>query len=332
MQLGRKSKNGLRAFLRSDSIIIADKKGQPKVVIGIFNEDGNGLRSGKPSSFNKLGSGSKEKKMSEPSDIPHVTTTPKPFGVNVEWKWPDLSFWGSRLELQYLLADGRLVKEVISWPVTELMISGLKAGERLQVRLRPIAADGSARDWRTSDWIEAVSSVDAGEMIEALTEEIRNSRTLNDLNDGWFIAKSGQMFINNAAIGDGILSANYKVKVGVDCGEKQYTAGMVIGAEGEQCKVEFKADRFKVHEAASSIIENAEVTNMKTKAMLCDEMKQAVIDAVRESDLYASLQANIDAQTASLTGLQQAMHEAVTEAIKNALKPGGLIWNNLRGR
>ncbi|WP_312817076.1 phage tail tip fiber protein [Atlantibacter subterraneus] len=194
------------------------------------------------------------------------------------------------------------------------------------MRLRPVEQNGSTRDWRTSDWIVGVSSVDVGEIVEALSEEIRNSRTLNDLNDGWFIAKSGQVFINDAVIGDGILSANYRVKVGVDCGEKQYTSGMVIGAEGEQSKVEFKADRFKVHEAASSIIENAEATNMKTKAVLCDEVKQAVIDAVRESDLYASLQANIDAQTASLTGLQQVMHDALNDAIRNALKPGGLLY------
>ncbi|HEM8621086.1 TPA: hypothetical protein U2Q62_000599 [Citrobacter amalonaticus] len=55
MQLGRKSKNGLRTFLRSDAIVIADKKGKPKVVIGVFNEDDYGLRTGKPSAFNKLG-------------------------------------------------------------------------------------------------------------------------------------------------------------------------------------------------------------------------------------------------------------------------------------
>lgn len=55
MQLGRKSKNGLRTFLRSDRIVIADKKGKPRFVIGVVNEDDNGLRSGKPSAFNKLG-------------------------------------------------------------------------------------------------------------------------------------------------------------------------------------------------------------------------------------------------------------------------------------
>ncbi len=85
--------------------------------------------------------------MSESKNIPHVTTTPKPFGVNVEWKWPEGQMWFSSLELQYLREDGRLEKERIFWPMTSLMISGLKAGERLQVRLRPVAFDGSARDW-----------------------------------------------------------------------------------------------------------------------------------------------------------------------------------------
>lgn len=268
--------------------------------------------------------------MCDPLSIPHVTTTPKPFGVNVEWKWPEGQWWFSSLELQYLREDGRFERKRIYWPAISYLIPGLKAGERLQVRLRPVALDGSAREWRASDWIEGVSSVDAEEIIEALTEEIRNSCALHGLEGGWFVDKTGKAYINEALIGDGKLSANYRVKMGVDCGEKQYTSGMVIGAEGEQCKVEFKADRFKVHESASAIIENAEVTNIKTKAVLCDEMKQAVIDAVRESDLYASLQANIDAQTASLTGLQQAMHDAVNDAIRNALKPGGLLWQQLR--
>ncbi|HGL6495365.1 TPA: hypothetical protein ACKFM4_004351, partial [Enterobacter hormaechei] len=97
--------------------------------------------------------------------------------------------------------------------------------------------------------------------------------------------------------------------------------------EGDQSKVVFKADRFHVHEAASSIIENAVATSAKTKIRLGDEMKQAVIDAVRESDLFAALQASINAQEASVAGLQQAMRDLVNDAIRNALKPGGILWN-----
>lgn len=265
--------------------------------------------------------------MSEPSIVPYVKTTPKPFGVDVEWKWPGGSHQLSQLELQYLCDDGRIMKECIYWPITSHLISGLKAGERLQVRLRPIAEDGSARDWRAGDWIEGVSSVDTEEIIEALDEEIRNSCALHGLKGGWFVDKTGKAYIHEALIGNGTLSTNYSVKMNVDYGGKRYAAGMTLGVEDSQSNVEFMADRYTVHEAASSIIENAVATSAKTKTRLGDEMKQAVIDAVRESDLFASLQANIDAQTASVAGLQQAMNEAVTNAIKNALKPGGLLYN-----
>lgn len=262
--------------------------------------------------------------MSESSIVPYVKTTPKPFGVNVEWKWPGGC---AELELQCLHEDGRLVKERIYWPATEYLISGLKAGERLQVRLRPIAADGSVRDWRASDWVEGVSSVDAGEIIEALGEEIRNSCALHSLKEGWFVDRDGKAYIHKALIGDGLLSSNYNVKMNVAYKGKEHEAIMAVGVEGEKPRVVFKADQFKVHEAAQSIVGNAVASATMMKIKLDDEMTLAVIDAVRESDLFTAIQVNIDAQTASINGLQQAMHDAVTEAIRNALKPGGLLYS-----
>ncbi|XTO70063.1 phage tail tip fiber protein [Enterobacter hormaechei] len=272
--------------------------------------------------------------MSEPSIVPYVKTTPKPFGVDVKWKWPGGC---AVLELQCLHEDGRLVKERIFWPATVYLISGLKTGERVQVRLRPIAEDGSARDWRAGDWVEGVSSVDAGEIVGALDHEIRNSDAFKVLKDGWsfekngtLIINNGQVFINDAKIGGGVLSTNYSVKLNVAGKGKPHEAGMTLGVEKGQSNVEFMADRYTVHEAASSIIENAVATNAKTKIRLGDEVKQAVIDAVRESDLFATFQAKIDAQTASVVGLQQAMHDAVNDALRKALKPGGTIWTSLK--
>ncbi|MBE3302863.1 DUF1983 domain-containing protein [Enterobacter cloacae complex sp. P30U] len=152
-------------------------------------------------------------------------------------------------------------------------------------------------------------------------------------------------------IGDAAVSANYSVKMNVNHGGKLHVAGMAVCIEGDQRKVVFEADRFKVNEAAQSASNNEKTTfnvglsfggfpraishdkanpadgNNATKTSLNDEMCEAIISAVRESDLFASLQANIDAQTASVAGLQQAMNEAVTNAIKNALKPGGLLYN-----
>ena len=158
----------------------------------------------------------------------------------------------------------------------------------------------------------------------------RIERVTEDKATGWAIGvKDGKVFIKDAFVGSCIVSANYNVKMNVNHGGKLHVAGMAGCIEGDQRKVVFEADRFKVQEAVQSIGENAVVSATKVKFKLGDEMTQAVIDAVRESDLFASLQASIDAQTASITCMQQAMHDAVNDAIRNALKPGGAIWSAL---
>lgn len=179
-----------------------------------------------------------------------------------------------------------------------------------------------------------LDTTDAQKAIDDLDDKIRNSDAFKVLKDGWSFEKSGVLIINNgevfvtdAKIDDAVLSKSYIVKLNVAGKGKPHEAGMTLGIEGDQSKVVFKADRFHVHEAASSIIENAVATSAKTKIRLGDEMKQAVIDAVRESDLFAALQASINAQEASVAGLQQAMRDLVNDAIRNALKPGGILWN-----
>jgi len=174
----------------------------------------------------------------------------------------------------------------------------------------------------------------AQQAVDELDDKIRNSDAFKVLKDGWtfekngvLIINNGQVFVTDAKIDDAVLSKSYSVKMNVAYKGKPHEAGMALSVEGDQSKVEFLADRYTVHEAASSIIENAVATSAKTKIRLGDEMKQAVIDAVRESDLFASLEAKIDAQTASVAGLQQAMHDAVNDAFGNALKPGGILWN-----
>nr|WP_279116727.1 hypothetical protein [Enterobacter soli] len=65
---------------------------------------------------------------------------------------------------------------------------------------------------------------------------------------------------------------------------------------------------------------------MKMKTSLSDEMKQAIIDTVHESDLFTSLQTAIAAQSASTSDLKQALNDAVGDAIRNAIRPGGVVW------
>lgn len=56
MQFGKKSKSGLRSFIRNDgTMLISDKKGKARAVIGVLGDDKHVLRSGRPSTFNQLG-------------------------------------------------------------------------------------------------------------------------------------------------------------------------------------------------------------------------------------------------------------------------------------
>lgn len=187
--------------------------------------------------------------------------------------------------------------------------------------------------------------------IDEPRDGINSYCPIEDFKWGWFVDKSGQAYIHKALIGDGVLSTGYNVKLNINNDGKEHAAGMAVGVEGENSKAEFLADRYKVHEVAQSASNNEKTTfnvglsfgglpgaishdkanpadgNNATKTSLNDEMCEAIISAVRESDLFAALQAKIDAQTASVVGLQQAMHEAVNDALRNALKPGGILWN-----
>ncbi|WP_243770419.1 phage tail tip fiber protein [Enterobacter kobei] len=198
----------------------------------------------------------------------------------------------------------------------------------------------------------------AQQAVDELDDKIRNSDAFKVLKDGWTFEKNGVLIINNgevfvtdAKIDDAVLSNGNSVKLNVAGKGKPHEAGMTLGVEEGKQQATFKADRFKVHEAAQSASNNEETAfngglafggfpgaishdganpadgNNATKTSLNDEMCEAIISAVRESDLFAALQAKIDAQTASVVGLQQAMHEAVNDALRNALKPGGILWN-----
>ncbi|CZY46480.1 MULTISPECIES: hypothetical protein [Enterobacter] len=150
---------------------------------------------------------------------------------------------------------------------------------------------------------------------------------------------------------------------------KVLKASMSLCVEGDQRKVAFEADRFKVNEAAQSASNNEETafngglafcgfpgaishdganpadgdkataepissiasaTGIATKTRLTDEMQELVVKAVRESDLFTSIQTAIDAQAASAVALQQAVNDVVGDAIRNALKPGGMIWTSFQ--
>lgn len=199
-----------------------------------------------------------------------------------------------------------------------------------------------------------LDTTDAQKVIDELSDKICSCDVFKVLNsgrtsekNGTLIINKGQVFITDAKIGDSVASQNYSVKMSINNDGKEHVAGMAVTVEGDQRKVVFEADRFKVHEDAQSTSNNEERAlngaldfggfpgtishvhdgrSNATKTILTDEMREAIISAVRESDLFTSLQTAIAAQAALTSGLQQAMVDAAHGAIRNGLKPGGLIY------
>ncbi|MGL5965980.1 MAG: hypothetical protein ACRCZ6_02140 [Kluyvera sp.] len=61
MQLGKKSKTGLRVFIRTHgNFIVANRRGIPRIVVGAIDETQNTLRSGSPSTFKQFSPRQKE--------------------------------------------------------------------------------------------------------------------------------------------------------------------------------------------------------------------------------------------------------------------------------
>ncbi|MDR9873527.1 DUF1983 domain-containing protein, partial [Enterobacter hormaechei subsp. xiangfangensis] len=105
----------------------------------------------------------------------------------------------------------------------------------------------------------------AQQAVDELDDKIRNSDAFKVLKDGWSFEKSGVLIINNgevfvtdAKIDDAVLSKSYIVKLNVAGKGKPHEAGMTLGVEEGKQQATFKADRFKVHEAAQSASNNEE--------------------------------------------------------------------------
>lgn len=127
---------------------------------------------------------------------------------------------------------------------------------------------------------------------------------------------------------DEAAKAAWSIKGHTDDAGVVHVAGMDVAVEDGQKQVEFKADRFTVIGTALSAIKNEQacIHASEVKTRLSDDMREAVIDAIRDSDVFEALQVSQDALASAQVAMQQAIEQAATEAIRNALKPGGLLF------
>ena len=124
---------------------------------------------------------------------------------------------------------------------------------------------------------------------------------------------------------DEAAKAAWSIKGHTDDAGVVQVAGMGIAVEDGKEQVAFKAEKFEVHKSGTLHLKDAIATAAESKIRLSDEMREAVIDAICESDVFKALLVSQDAQASAQVTLQQTINQAVTDAIHNALKPGGLM-------
>lgn len=114
--------------------------------------------------------------------LPVIVTRPVAYGVQVEWRWPVGAHWYSHIELQYLRPGKLPISEIIPWPVTDYTISGILAGENIQVRLRPLDKEGNGPAWTASDWQDGAASYDVQHYLDEIDKQVRNTDAFKALN------------------------------------------------------------------------------------------------------------------------------------------------------
>ena len=260
-----------------------------------------------------------------PMQFPQVLTSPKPYGIQVEWHWPERSGKHSQLEMQYIRHDGYLRKQIIAWPKCSHLIGGLKAGERLQIRLRPIDKNGAGRDWTNRDWIEGVSSSNAGDYLDAITcgSDTRLMTTFSAPN---FKIANGELFINNAFISGTIHAAetpkpktsNSNIDVGkiLDDAWKCGRRSVAEGLEALAMAASTYPQDYKQHASGGETSPSTYTVSMSIN--------------VSDAPTVSGVDSNIDDIVKNAQANDKSMadfEEAIRKAIHKECQPGGLIWH-----
>lgn len=271
--------------------------------------------------------------------FPQVLTTPKPWGIQVKWQWPEGSGQHSYLEIQFLSSGGELKKRILGWPCESMTIGGLKAGERLQIRLRPIDKNGTGRDWTNSDWIEGVSSSNAGDYLDAITCG-SDTRLMTTFSAPKFKIENGQVFINNTFISGTIHAAetlkpktsNDSIVVskilddawesGLPCvGEAVNDLAQAI-ANARACSQSYRQHTVGGETSAStySVSMHINLNDAQSVSGVDNNIEAILKNALANIATEAARQA--EATEKAMTELS----EIIRKAIHKECRPGGLIW------
>lgn len=93
-----------------------------------------------------------------------LSVFPRPFGVKVQWFWPEGSQEGDVVVVQALRGKGLTEPQIIRFPKDRAFINALRVGEAIQVRARMMSDASDFPDWQAGDWRNAASSTSLADL------------------------------------------------------------------------------------------------------------------------------------------------------------------------
>lgn len=267
--------------------------------------------------------------MSESTNVLCLKTEPKIFGVQVEWKWPDGCHWFSRLELQYVREKSIPVVKVIEWPVTGSFISGLKAGEKIHVRMRGLDKEGNGPEWKACDWIEGVASADAGEYLGKIGALLSGNHAENVELSGAATDVLYALFFHGALV-DGDLPS----KAGAD---ELRELGFVKTQDKVTSLASDSHYSFLTPAGQKFAISYLVDSNFGKQPQFKTENGQVFINEpfISDIDLAATdvktWEQTVDERFTELATSLVNLREVAKEAVRKELRPGGLISRAVKG-
>lgn len=97
---------------------------------------------------------------------------PRPFGVKVQWFWPEGSREGDVVAVQALRGKALTELQIVRFPKDRAFINGLRLGEAVQIRARMMSDASDYPAWQVSDWRNATSSTSITDVEAAGTTSL----------------------------------------------------------------------------------------------------------------------------------------------------------------
>lgn len=192
-----------------------------------------------------------EGNLSPPPVVTHLLTVSIPFGIHIEWGFPDSPSIIEKTEIWYSLTSN-FVDAIklgdFSYPQNTHTLMGLAAGQRFFFWARLVDKNGvEGNIYPTGLGKEGTASASAEEILGYLTDKITDTQLSQELLTRIDASGDSSVVIEEIV---NMLAAMYTIKTQVTVDGHTYIAGIGVGVENDEGIVESQvlvaADRFAI--------------------------------------------------------------------------------------